>query len=530
MKKLFALALLLCTVATLQAATLTVRLIPNPGEFPDIQSAVNASSPGDVIFITAGVYSLPLATNIYTPICRIPEGTSLTFQGEPGTIIDGDLLRRGFVYEYLGRACTASLPNDGIPATLSFTFLDLTIRNCQGEAESCASPPGSTSALGGGIEIFNDPDSDLDVTVQNCVFENNNTNDTNGANNNPRSASGGAIYINGRVGPFSVSGNSATVSIDNCSFTNNSCFQNYNGGHGGAAFVSFVNTCTLTNSNFCNNFVFSTGSDAGDLARDRNAGGAVHFHDRQNTVAHTYDIDNCIFAQNSATTQNACCSSGGAVFVGKGENPANTTNAVFTISNSQFYDNTIESGVIDHIDSNGGTLNTVGNTLANNVPADFDLTSCSFDTPPAPDCTDFPCGRNKVLMCHIPPGNPGNAHTICINVNAVQAHLAHGDYCGPCVNQLSPAPGNRNMVTDIHAEEHHVHLYPNPASNQLIVEGEFDSRATLVIYDISGKQALVEQLNSHREQIDISSLNKGLYMYEIQFAEGDNMTGKLVIE
>lgn len=33
----------------------------------------------------------------------------------------------------------------------------------------------------------------------------------------------------------------------------------------------------------------------------------------------------------------------------------------------------------------------------------------------------------KVLVCHIPPGNPENAHVISISVNALKAHEAHGD-------------------------------------------------------------------------------------------------------
>ncbi|MFH0864807.1 MAG: hypothetical protein V1904_01340 [Bacteroidota bacterium] len=37
-----------------------------------------------------------------------------------------------------------------------------------------------------------------------------------------------------------------------------------------------------------------------------------------------------------------------------------------------------------------------------------------------------------VTICHIPPGNPGNAHTITISVNAWPAHQAHGDYIGTC--------------------------------------------------------------------------------------------------
>ena len=40
----------------------------------------------------------------------------------------------------------------------------------------------------------------------------------------------------------------------------------------------------------------------------------------------------------------------------------------------------------------------------------------------------------KVYVCHVPPGNVGNAHTICVSVNAVPAHvpLHGGDRLGTC--------------------------------------------------------------------------------------------------
>ena len=45
----------------------------------------------------------------------------------------------------------------------------------------------------------------------------------------------------------------------------------------------------------------------------------------------------------------------------------------------------------------------------------------------------------KVTICHVPPGNPDNAHTITISRNALKAHLGEngqglhgGDYYGPC--------------------------------------------------------------------------------------------------
>ncbi len=40
--------------------------------------------------------------------------------------------------------------------------------------------------------------------------------------------------------------------------------------------------------------------------------------------------------------------------------------------------------------------------------------------------------NTKVDVCHIPPGNPDNAHTITISENAVEAHMEHGDRLGAC--------------------------------------------------------------------------------------------------
>ncbi len=43
--------------------------------------------------------------------------------------------------------------------------------------------------------------------------------------------------------------------------------------------------------------------------------------------------------------------------------------------------------------------------------------------------------RGKVEVCHIPPGNPGEAHTITVGAKALRAHLAHGDILGPCARE-----------------------------------------------------------------------------------------------
>lgn len=53
-------------------------------------------------------------------------------------------------------------------------------------------------------------------------------------------------------------------------------------------------------------------------------------------------------------------------------------------------------------------------------------------------CT--PAETWKTTVCHIPPGNPANKHTICVGNPAVPAHLAHGDFLGSCCGAGTPTP------------------------------------------------------------------------------------------
>ncbi len=55
---------------------------------------------------------------------------------------------------------------------------------------------------------------------------------------------------------------------------------------------------------------------------------------------------------------------------------------------------------------------------------------CQPGTPDPRACD--PSQTQKTTICHIPPGNPDNAHTLCVGTPAVDAHLAHGDFLGSC--------------------------------------------------------------------------------------------------
>lgn len=105
--------------------------------------------------------------------------------------------------------------------------------------------------------------------------------------------------------------------------------------------------------------------------------------------------------------------------------------------------------VADEVGADLGVLNHWGlnlTSLTNIVP------QCApFDCPPPPPCDSCcepcpdpvpcdsccpdpePCPEDgRVELCHIPPGNQFNAHTIAVGPAAVQHHLDHGDTLGEC--------------------------------------------------------------------------------------------------
>ncbi|PLX01503.1 MAG: hypothetical protein C0595_14415 [Marinilabiliales bacterium] len=155
---------------------------------------------------------------------------------------------------------------------------------------------------------------------------------------------------------------------------------------------------------------------------------------------------------------------------------------------------------------------------------------------------DIRCGKkmDKVLVCHIPPGNVGEAHTICISPNAVAAHLAHGDYLGECYDDAgnSFAGGDSDSgiehslkTTLVNKEDWSV--YPNPVKNNVSInllklQG---SDIQLTIYDLSGRvywELPKQTLESSVINIDLKNLPSGIYQI-VLLTDSQKMVKKLVI-
>jgi hypothetical protein len=54
-------------------------------------------------------------------------------------------------------------------------------------------------------------------------------------------------------------------------------------------------------------------------------------------------------------------------------------------------------------------------------------------------------------------------------------------------------------------------LFPNPVENELTIRGISES-ATIFIYDLNGQQLLEKTAISETEKMDVSHMNKGIYL------------------
>ncbi len=84
-------------------------------------------------------------------------------------------------------------------------------------------------------------------------------------------------------------------------------------------------------------------------------------------------------------------------------------------------------------------------------------------------------GGDKVSVCH-------NGVTICTSLDAVQAHLRHGDLLGPCSSCNGSGPINMSRVLS-------VSVYPNPGDRQVSISLRgINNEASLGISDLWGRE------------------------------------------
>ncbi|NOT36739.1 MAG: T9SS type A sorting domain-containing protein [Saprospiraceae bacterium] len=147
------------------------------------------------------------------------------------------------------------------------------------------------------------------------------------------------------------------------------------------------------------------------------------------------------------------------------------------------------------------------------------------------------CGSNKAYLCHI----VGNYNTLCISWNAIQAHLNHGDYLGPCNqakcnNTVSKDEGeipSLEQFNENHEEELSIDITPNPNDGNFVLhlDGLHEYHGIIEIVNIAGKVIYYSEVDEPENHVhlnlDLRNLVEGNYL--LKYKDKEYVFNKLIV-
>ncbi|MES2780977.1 MAG: T9SS type A sorting domain-containing protein [Bacteroidota bacterium] len=225
----------------------------------------------------------------------------------------------------------------------------------------------------------------------------------------------------------------------------------------------------------------------------------------------TYDVPNQLFlgyGYQSMTLSSTVTGDGPFTYSwsGSGLSSTNTATTEFTPTTGGYYTFSL----------------TVRNS--NGCESTCTITICVIDVR---DPAQNPDSTKKVLICHVPKGNPLNRRTIRVSINAAKAHISlhGGDKLGSCDAICGMAKGSG--IGEIFSEETtlgevNLLVYPNPSSKEFNFKLETESAETVnfKVYDMSGALVLEKTALDPKELIVLNTItNSGIYMAEVTQGE-----------
>jgi hypothetical protein len=69
-------------------------------------------------------------------------------------------------------------------------------------------------------------------------------------------------------------------------------------------------------------------------------------------------------------------------------------------------------------------------------------------------------------------------------------------------------------------------IYPNPASDYIVVNG-LENNSMVKVFNVTGQQLFVRKASQNQMSIDLSGLNQGLYILQVE-SEGQILNSKFI--
>ena len=190
----------------------------------------------------------------------------------------------------------------------------------------------------------------------------------------------------------------------------------------------------------------------------------------------------------------------------------------------------VSSTAVSYLWSTGATTQSISVTTSGTYSVTaYDASGCPSQQSPESQISinvvDIRCGHGlkKIILCHVPEGNPGNPQTICVAPSAIPHHLGHHQY-----DCLGPCSLYYQRTSPIMDDETKVMLYPNPFSNTFIIDIEnYEGKSVILnMYDVTGRE-IIEGMKLE-ESVELGAdLSEGVYNVEI-IIEGKREFYKIV--
>jgi len=124
------------------------------------------------------------------------------------------------------------------------------------------------------------------------------------------------------------------------------------------------------------------------------------------------------------------------------------------------------------------------------------------DHPSTSDFDSYPIDyeSKKIEICHVPPGDPDNAHTLSISVNAMRAHLAHGDYMDECAENGDDETNDEEEIEiKVEIEDGIAKIVVKIGDEELEFELEETDRELIIQYIAENTDLTIEEIETFIE-------------------------------